>query len=124
MTSLSNEAVALRTAIKANPRLELELKGRLSEILRAYEVDVSHDLLSDLIFASEREVGEVRAGPLPGPSLPPPFDAEGRGPLPTPSLPPLDGNEARGPLPTPSLPPVGGEEARGPSLPPPSLPPI
>ena len=56
MTTLHDEAVALRTAIKANPRLELELKGRFSEILRAYHVGVSPRLLSDLVFAVEHEL--------------------------------------------------------------------
>jgi len=108
MAHIKAEAVALRTAIKANARLEIELKGRISELLRAYHVNLSDALLVSMVFAVDEEVEQTLADPLPTPSLPP--VAESRtlaGPLPTPSLPPVaESRTLGGPLPTPSLPPV------------------
>jgi len=107
------DIVALRTAIKVNPRLELELKGKISQLLRQHSVDILPSTLASLVFALEEEVGFASRGPLPTPSLPPIGDREDanslKGPLPTPSLPPPSADEKnvlKGPLPTPSLPPV------------------
>ena len=104
--NMKADIVAVRTAIKANPRLELELKGRISETLRAFGVAISGETFSELVFATENELSSVTFGPLPTPSLPPVISPapDALGPLPAPSLPPLA--ETRGPLPTPSLPPV------------------
>ena len=87
------EVIALRTAIRANPRLELEFKGRLSQLLRAYRVDVSNDLLSEIVLALQDEIdGTILVDTLPRPSLPPLAEHEPRpmvDSLPQPSLPPL-----------------------------------
>jgi hypothetical protein len=71
MSNKKAEIVALRTAIKANPRLEIELMGRISELLRQHNVSASNTVLASLIFALDEELD---AGPmvvLPRPTLPP-----------------------------------------------------
>lgn len=132
MANSKVDIIELRTLIKANPILELELKGRISEVLRSHGVPVSPEVLSDLVFALSLEVGTSSFGPLPEPSLPPVGASDGqpnRGPsLPEPTLPPVggagsDGDVKSPSLPEPTLPPVGAEEIKGP-LPEPSLPPV
>ena len=72
MNQDSGEAIALRTAVRANPRIEIELKGQISEVLMRHGVEISNSLLADLVLAVEEELGVTPSVGLPRPQLPPP----------------------------------------------------
>lgn len=88
--STKSDAIALRAVLRANPRIELEFKGRLSEIMRSYGVSISNDLLSELVLALQGELNEnITVGNLPTPQLPPVGQNTMVDSLPRPQLPPV-----------------------------------
>lgn len=67
------DITALRASIRANPRLQLELRAALSRLFREHSVNITDHTLGSLIFAIYPELNssDVSVGDLPKPDLGP-----------------------------------------------------
>ena len=63
------EIAKLRTSVKARPRLDLEIKARISQVLKSYDVDVNDQVLANLILALPEEIGSGLGVVLPEPDI-------------------------------------------------------
>ncbi|WP_145926267.1 MULTISPECIES: hypothetical protein [unclassified Rhizobium] len=119
-----SDVISLRASIRANPRIELEFKGRLSEILRDYHVQVDNDLLGELVLATQSEIdGSIAVDSLPRPTLPAAEPKPTVDSLPRPTLPAAEPKPTVDSLPRPTLPAVEPKPTVD-SLPRPALPPV
>ncbi len=73
LTQQLKDILALRTAIRSQPRLQLEIRAALSRLFREYKVKVEDHTLGSLILAIYPELNstDVTVGDLPIPNLGP-----------------------------------------------------